>query len=96
MFLHVTTAKYIKDYEVEISFNNGWKGIADLSRVLKGKVFEPLKDKALFAKLALNQELATIVWPNGVDLAPEYLFFNTFKDAPEWQDQFKKWGYNTD
>ena len=95
MFLHVTKAKYIKDYQIEISFNNGWKGIADLSKVLKGPVFDPLKDQSLFAKLTLDQELTTIVWPNGVDLAPEYLFFQTFKDAPEWQEQYKEWGYSS-
>jgi len=96
MFLHVTKAKYLKDFEIEICFNNGLKGVADLSEVVRGGVFEPLKDKALFAEVRLDPELATIVWPNGVDLAPEYLFFNTFKDAPEWQDQYKKWGYSTD
>lgn len=37
MFLHVTSAKYLKDYSVEVSFNNGRKGIADLSTALKGK-----------------------------------------------------------
>ena len=96
MFLHVTKAKYLKDFEIEICFNNGLKGVADLSEAVRGGVFEPLKDKALFAEVRLDPELATIVWPNGVDFAPEYLFFNTFKDAPEWQDQYKKWGYSTD
>ncbi len=66
-----------------------------MSKVLKGPVFDPLKDQSLFAKLTLDQELATIVWPNGVDLAPEYLFFQTFKDAPEWQEQYKEWGYSS-
>jgi hypothetical protein len=96
MFLHVTKAKYLKDFEIEIYFNNGLKGIADLSEAISGGVFEPLRDKTLFAEMRLDPELATIVWPNGVDFAPEYLFFNTFKDAPEWQDQYKKWGYSTD
>ena len=30
MLLHVTKAKYIEDYKVEVSFNNGRKGAADL------------------------------------------------------------------
>lgn len=93
MFLHVTKAKYLKDFEIEICFDNGLKGVADLSDVLKGGVFEALKDKATFAKMRVEPELATIVWPNGVDLAPEYLFFQAFRDAPEWQEQFRKWGY---
>lgn len=32
-----------------------------------------LRDKALFAQLRLHPELRTVVWPNGADLAPEFL-----------------------
>lgn len=45
MFLHIIEAKYLSDYKIEVLFNNGQKGVADLSRVLKGKIFEPLKEK---------------------------------------------------
>ena len=31
MFLHVTDASYLEDYKVEVAFNNGRKGIADLT-----------------------------------------------------------------
>ena len=31
MFLHVTNAKYIGDYQVWLSFNDGIEGIVDLS-----------------------------------------------------------------
>jgi hypothetical protein len=41
---------------------------------LWGEVFEPLKDKDQFAKFMLHDELATIVWPNGADFAPEFLY----------------------
>lgn len=43
MFLHVTKAKYLTDYKVEVTFNTGRKGIADLSDALKGAMFEHLK-----------------------------------------------------
>ena len=43
MFLHVTNARYLEDYKVEVSFNDGRKGIADLTDALKGPIFEPLK-----------------------------------------------------
>ena len=93
MFLHITNAKYIEDYKIEVSFNNGRKGVADLSGSLKGSVFEPLKDKESFSAFIVDEELDTIVWKNGADLAPEYIFFQAFKNVPELQSQFKRWGY---
>ena len=93
MFLHVTAVRYLHDYQVEVVFNNGRQGIADLSSALKGPVFEPLKNPAEFAKLALDDELETIVWPNGADLAPEYIYFQAFRNDPDLQQQFRAWGY---
>lgn len=93
MFLHITSAKYIEKYKVKILFNNGEQGIADLKTALKGPVFEPLKDKEKFADFIVDAELGTIVWSNGADLAPEFIYFQTFKNEPELQSQFKQWGY---
>ncbi len=93
MILHVTDATYVKDYLIEVTFNDGKKGIADLSQSLQGTVFDPLKNKKTFSQFKVDPELDTIVWPNGVDLAPEYLYYQAFKNERELQALFKKWGY---
>jgi len=93
MILHVTKATYLEDYRVEISFNDGKTGTVDLSQSLTGAVFEPLKDIKTFSQLKVDKELDTIVWPNGADLAPEYLYFQAFKEIEELQGKFRKWGY---
>jgi hypothetical protein len=93
MILHVTEARYLDGYRIEVSFNDGRKGTVDLSGALGGPVFQPLKDIAVFAQLKLDKELDTVSWPNGADMAPEYLYFRAFKDEPGLQDQFKTWGY---
>jgi len=41
---------------------------------LYGEVFEPLKDVDLFRQAAVNPDTNTIEWPNGADLAPEFLY----------------------
>ena len=71
--LHVTAAKYLGDYRVWLAFDNGAEGEVDLYERLHGPMFEPLRDKTLFSQVAFDPEADTIVWPNGADLAPEYL-----------------------
>ena len=89
MFLHITNAKYLEDYKVKVSFNNGREGIADLSSILKGKVFEPLKNKTEFSNFIVDKELETIVWSSGADLAPEYIFFRHLRTNPSYKTNLK-------
>ena len=93
MFLHVTEARYLNAYCIEVAFNNGKKGIADLVDALKGPVFESLKSPEAFASFKVDPDLETIVWENGADLAPEYIYYQTFKNEASLQTQFKEWGY---
>ena len=72
---------------------NGRRGVADLSNALRGSAFESLKDKSIFSSLRVDEELETIVWPNGADLVPESVYFQAFKDDSSLQEQFRAWGY---
>jgi len=74
---HVIDARYLGDYKVWLEFNDGRKGVVDLSDDLYGENFEPLRDRDRFAEFYLDYGLATIVWHNGassVDFAPDYLY----------------------
>ena len=71
--LHVRNAKYINNFKLWVSFDDGTSGEVDLENKLSGPMFEPLKEQAFFSKVAVDPELETVVWPNGVDLAPEFL-----------------------
>lgn len=71
--LHVNEARYLNDYRVWLSFDNGVSGVCDLLPELWGEMFEPLKDKTLFSTVALDTTLKTIAWQNGADFAPEFL-----------------------
>ncbi len=74
MFLHVREAKYLHDYTVWIRFNDGAEGEIDLEPELEGEVFGPLRDKELFRRFRVDPEIETLVWENGADLAPEFLY----------------------
>ena len=71
MFLHVEEARYICDYKVWLSFNDGVQGEVDLAHELYGEVFEPLKDVSFFRSFTLEGH--TLSWSNGADFAPEFL-----------------------
>lgn len=71
--LHVLDMQVRTGYRLWLRFSDGLEGIADLADELDGPVFEPLRDPALFAGARLDPELHTVAWPNGADLAPEFL-----------------------
>lgn len=71
--LHIKSVKYIADFKIWVAFDDGAEGQVDLNGQLVGPVFDPLKDKSFFSRVSVDPELETIVWPNGADLAPEFL-----------------------
>ena len=77
MILHVTEAKYLRDYVIWLRFNDGAEGEVDLAGEWDGEVFEPLKDLGKFRSFKVDPILKTIVWDNGADLAPEFLYEKT-------------------
>lgn len=69
----VTKVVVLHDYVVRLEFDDGFVRELDLEPELSGPVFEPLRDPVMFRRVAVDRELGTIVWPNGADLAPEFL-----------------------
>jgi len=62
MILHVTDAKYLRDYVLWLRFNDSADGEVDLEAELDGEVFGPLRDLEQFKKFRVDPELDTIVW----------------------------------
>ncbi|MBT8367017.1 MAG: DUF2442 domain-containing protein [Deltaproteobacteria bacterium] len=74
MIPRVVDAKYIKNYTLYLRFSDGSDGEVDFEQELDGEIFEPLRDMSFFRNFSVNQELHTVVWPNGADFAPEFLY----------------------
>lgn len=71
--VHVTSVESLGDHRLRLTFEDGAEGELDLSSWEWRGVFEPLEDPSYFALVTLDEELGTIVWPNGADIAPETL-----------------------
>jgi hypothetical protein len=69
----VIEARYVTGHTVWLRFRDGTTGEIDLAGELRGPVFEPLRDPAVFRLFRLDPEFHTLVWPNGADIAPEHL-----------------------
>jgi hypothetical protein len=67
-------AEYVSDYRVRLVFEDGSVRIADLASHLDGEVFEPLKAVERFKTLRVEPDLDTIVWDNGADMSPDFLY----------------------
>lgn len=76
----ITNAEYVGEYKIKIKFNTGEEGVVDLKNELDGLVFEPLKDLMYFKEFTLNEW--TIEWPNGADMAPEFLYKRALQKEP--------------
>ncbi|MGI8425320.1 MAG: DUF2442 domain-containing protein [Actinomycetota bacterium] len=70
---HVLKADVVADFVLRLEFDDGFVGQLDLEPHLTGPIFEPLRDPHLFGQVRVDPEIGTVVWPNGADLAPEFL-----------------------
>jgi hypothetical protein len=69
----VTSVRALDGYRLEVTFQDGVSGVAELADRLFGPVFEPLADPKLFAQAVID-EYGVVCWPNGADLAPDALY----------------------
>lgn len=70
----VTSIKVLKPHVLQVVFSDGKARDLDLVEELYGEIFEPLKDPSFFAQATVDEELGTVVWPNGADFSPEFLY----------------------
>jgi len=77
----VTGVAVARDFVLDVTFADGATREVDLSNDLSGPIFEPLKSPEYFRLAKFDEEAGTVVWPNGADLAPEFLRYGD--DRPD-------------
>lgn len=72
--VRIRSVEPLDGFVVRLSFNDGTTREIDLEGELWGSIFEPLRaDRDLFRQVRVDEELGTIVWPNGADMDPDVL-----------------------
>lgn len=72
--VHVTSVEVVGNHELRLTFEDGTIGDVRFAAREWHGVFEPLHDPARFAQVYVDEQLGTIVWPDGLDMAPEPLY----------------------
>ena len=74
--IDIACVRPLQARQLELTFADGLKGVVDLDQVISQftGVFAPLLDQSYFSQVKLNNELGTIVWPNGADICPDVLY----------------------
>lgn len=71
----VTDAKALEGFRLWVRFSDSREGEVDLTDLVTSDhrpIVAALRDPATFA--AIKVDMDTVVWSNGFDLAPEYLY----------------------
>ncbi len=74
------------DLRFQVTFVDGTTGEVDMRNFLngpkvKGTVFEPLRDPAIFAQV--HVVMGAVQWANGADLAPDAMYY-AIKTQGRW------------
>ena len=70
----IKNAAYVAEYRLLLTFEDGCNRMVDLKPHLCGEVFEPLKDIEFFKRFRVDPDLDTVVWENGADMSPDFLY----------------------
>lgn len=86
MLHDLVTAIYRGNYQIELEFDDGKRGIIDFSNYReRGGVFDRFNDIDFFCNFSVNKELGVLTWGNEIDLAPETLYAKaTGCGLPAW------------
>jgi hypothetical protein len=73
MLTKVVKLQKLGGFRLHIRFTDGSEGVRDFAALVAGPgpMTEPLRDETYFARVFL--EFGALTWPNGFDIAPEWL-----------------------
>jgi len=80
--VRVQSVKLIQGFVVAVEFTDGTNREIDLEPLLRGKIFETLRNNPkAFRAMKVDERMGTIVWENGADIDPDVLYHGL---KPAW------------
>jgi hypothetical protein len=80
--MKITSAKPLPGFLVELRFEDGTSGTANLSSLAGRGVFQAWLEQGLFDQVKINEEGA-LEWPGGIDLCADSLYLRVTGKTPE-------------
>jgi len=71
---YITDVEYDSEFKLNLQFEDDSWRVADLEKHLDGEVFKPLQNLFSFRTAHLNPDVDTVVWDNGADMSPDFLY----------------------
>jgi hypothetical protein len=81
----ITAALVVRHGVLRLTFADGLVGEVDVLTRMQGRVFAHARTPSGFAKVTVDQETGTVVWPGGADLAPDTLYLRVSTGL--WPDE---------
>lgn len=69
----VTDFEIVAPYTLRIQFDDESVQVINFWPILRGALYRPLRDLAMFNQVQLDAEAGTLVWPNEADFDPATL-----------------------
>jgi hypothetical protein len=74
MLYQIEEAEARPGYRLWVRFADGVEGEVDVSELVGKGVFSAWEDPQVFQSVEVDAESGTVVWPGGLDLAPDALY----------------------
>ena len=90
LICRVSAFDIVAPYTLRVLFDDGVEQTIDFLPVLADEIYGPLRDLEVFNRVRIDDEVHTLVWPNGADFDPA-----TLHDWPQvcaaWAEHAKQW-----
>jgi len=80
--MEITEAKALPDYRLALRYENGERGVVDLSDFVGRGVFTAWEAPGVFEQVLVTSEGA-LEWPGEIDICPDALYLRMTGKKPE-------------